>query len=255
MDQEPVDRTATLVRKIQLALDGSGFLLRYQPILDLKSPESHIFNLILRMRGTDGQLLPYSSLRALAGTAHLELKIDRWLATRALRDLKLMRKSQSSSLMFVPQTIAALRDHGYPKWLARQFEINETTGSGLVLSFRLSEISKDIKAAYRNIRELHEIGIQTSLNHFSEKPAAFKVLKLLGSSYIEVNPKLLKANKRMINLIIDCAHDLNVKILLSEVNKEDSIDLNWSAGADLLQGNYIKPPLENMNFNFPRVIV
>ncbi|MCB1799869.1 MAG: EAL domain-containing protein, partial [Gammaproteobacteria bacterium] len=94
-----------------------------------------------------------------------------------------------------------------------------------------------------------------SLSRFPEKEAAFKVLRFLQAGYINIAPRLLKADRETIGSVIRQAHDASAKVIVSNVDDPRSIDLHWSSGADFLQGNFIQRPLENMDYDFSQVVI
>lgn len=255
MNREKADQNIQLIRGIQRALEEDLFHITYQPILDTSNPDIPVFSISANLKNNKGRLLPYRTLRKLAASANLDFKLDRWLAIKAQRDLKTLHRARPDARMFVPQSAVALEVGDYIDWLARQQELLETTSKGLVLSFRLSEVSKNAKKAYKLFKELKALNIAVCLNHFPDHPAATKMLSLLDTEYVEVSPKLLKANRKAINRYISGIRKNGSRILIAGIEELDSIDLYWSEGADLLSGAYIHPETDNLSFEFPPVIV
>ena len=128
-------------------------------------------------------------------------------------------------------------------------------GTGLVLDFRLSDLSSDIKAAQKTIAALREFDVEVSLSRFPEKTAAFKVLRFVGANYISVAPRLLKADRDVISDVIRQSHSANAKVIVGQIDDPRAIDLPWSSGADFLQGNFIQRPLDNMDYDFSQVVI
>ena len=252
---ENSEQNIQLIRGIQRALDENLFHVTYNPILDTANPDTPAFLISANLKNNKGRMVPYRTVRKLATGANLEFKLDRWLVRKAQDDLKTLHRARPNAQLFVPQTAAALEAADYASWLARQQKLNETTGKGLVLSFRLSEVSKNAKSALKLFRDLDVLNISICLSRFPDHPAAFKILKLFDTDYVEISSKLIKADHGTIDRMVSRIHECGNKILISGIEELDSIDLYWSEGADLLSGTYIHPATDNLTFEFPAVIV
>jgi len=250
-DKESNALTAT----IRSCLANDTFLVRYQPLLDLQSRDSENYEIALRMPAPSGDLLSERDIRGPAEKAGLAGDIDHWLLKRSLAILKKRRDSGRNTHIFVHQSATSLLDPNLAAWLLSHLRAEQMVGTGLVLDFRLSDLSQDIKAAQHNIAALRELNIEVSLSRFPEKPAAFKVLRYVKADYISIAPRLLKAERDVISSVIDQSHRAGAKVIVSNIDDPRSIDLHWSSGADFLQGNFIQRPLDNMDYDFSQVVI
>jgi diguanylate cyclase (GGDEF)-like protein len=254
--EKSVDRESNgLTATIRSCLANDTFLVRYQPLLDLQSRDSENYEIALRMPAPSGDLLGERDIRAPAEQAGLAGDIDHWLLKRALAILKKRRGLGRKTHIFVRQSATSLLDPNLASWLLGHLRSEQMVGTGLVLDFRLSDLSQDIKAAQHNIAALRELNIGISLSRFPEKPAAFKVLRYVKADYISIAPRLLKAERDVISSVIDQSHRAGAKVIVSNIDDPRSIDLHWSSGADFLQGNFIQRPLDNMDYDFSQVVI
>ena len=245
------DITAT----IRKCLSEDGFVVRYQPMLDLQTRGSETYEIILRMPAPSGDLMNERDIREPAAKANLAGEIDRWLLERAMGILKQRRESGRHTRIFVRQSASSLLDPNHPAWLLGRLRARHMVGTGLVLDFRLSDLSSDIKAAQKTIAALRDFDVEVSLSRFPEKSAAFKVLRFVGAHYISVAPRLLKAERDIISDVIRQSHKANAKVIVGHIDDPRAIDLHWSSGADFLQGNFIQRPLDNMDYDFSQVVI
>ncbi|HDK38194.1 MAG TPA: EAL domain-containing protein, partial [Thiolapillus brandeum] len=154
-----------------------------------------------------------------------------------------------------PQSIAALHNPEYSNWLERQSAREHVSTQGIIISFRLSQVAKDLGLSRNCITALHKLNINTMIDDFTDHPAAIKILKAMGNRYISVSASLLKAEDTVIKKLIDVCHQHSVLILLPGINRAENVNLYWSYGADLLEGAYIHPVTEDTSFSFKPVIV
>lgn len=255
VDGDLVTKEDDLTATIRHCLVNDGFVVRYQPMLDLQTRGSENYEVLLRMPAPSGDLLHERNIREPADKAGLAGDIDRWLLERAIAILKQRREYGRQTHIFVHQSASSLIDSNHPAWLLGRLRSQQMVGTGLVLDFRVADLSQDIKAAQQNIAALRDFDVEVSLSRFPEKPAAFKVLRFVRASYISVAPRLLKADRSIISDVINQSHKIGAKVIVPNIDDPRSIDLHWSSGADYLQGNFIQRPLDNMDYDFSQVVI
>ena len=239
---------------IRECLSTDGFVLRYQPLLDLESRGSESYDIQLDMPLGPEQLLDEDEVRGSAEKAGLSGELDRWLLDQAIKILMQRQQSGRQTRLFVRQSASSLLDPNHPAWLLGRLRTTQVVGTGLVLDFRLSDLSRDIKAAKNTIAALREFDVQVALSRFPEKHAAFQALRFVDARYIKVSPRLLQADPQVISGMVDQAHKAGAKIVLSHVDDPRAIDLHWSTGADYLQGDLIQPHSGHMDYDFSQVV-
>ncbi len=235
---------------IRQALNENSPLVQFQPIVNLKIPAMACYAMQFHIEGTDNRLLSERDLRRPGVDAELQYEFDRWIVSRALKSLLSLRKETPLSRLYVNLSGATVTNPEFPDWVSRQLKLNEMVGAGLIFSFRISDITKNINGAYKNFHKLQKINIETCISQFPDNPKAFELLKFFRAEYLSVTTRLLKADKGTIKAMVDNAHKLKCKILLTDIDNAESIELNWATGADLLQGRYIQGYRDEMNFEF-----
>lgn len=235
------------------ALAGDAFTVLYQPLLDLQARGKHNYEVIQQLSDDEGDLLTPRHLREMALRAGKLQELDRWLLEYALEVLQKETTPELPLRLFVPLNV--ILDDALLDWLQQQIEERGIAAENLVLEYPLATVSKEIETARKMASRLRKMQVGLSLSRFSEKPAAFKVQKLLRAGYIRVATRLLKADREIISHIIREAHEQSAQVIVSNVDDPRSIDLHWSSGADYLQGDFIQQPLETMNYDFSQVVI
>ena len=241
--------------RVKAALRDEGFIVQYQPLLDLQTRGSENYEIVLRLQNAQGDLIGDQQLVEAAEIAGVCEQLDQWILERAIDLLKQRRDTGRRTRIFVRQSARSALDANMPVQLEGRLRTKQMVGTGLVIDFRLPDLSHDLKVAQQNIKALRQMDVEVSLSHFPEKDAAFKVLRFLQARYINIAPRLLKADRETISSVIRQAHQAAAKVIVSNVDDPRSIDLHWSSGADFLQGNFIQRPLENMDYDFSQVVI
>jgi diguanylate cyclase (GGDEF)-like protein len=242
-------------QRVREALRNDSFVIQYQPLLDLQNRGSETYEIVLRVPSAQGDLVGGRELLEAAEAVGVCAELDQWILDRAIDILKQRRESGRRTLIFVHQSTHSALNPDLPAWLAGRLRSKQVVGTGLVVDFRLPDLSHDLKLAQANIAALRDMDVEVSLSRFPEKEAAFKVLRYLQTQYINIAPRLLKADRETISRVIREAHQADARVIVSNVDDPRSIDLHWSSGADYLQGNFIQRPLENMDYDFSQVVI
>ena len=254
MTQPIPEQNIKLMRLIKQAIDENLLVASFHPLLQTHFPGRKTYLLGCNLKTATGQI-PYKSLRKLAAMADIGAALDRWMINAGLQTLKRMHLEQPEANIIIPQSIASLHNPEYPRWLDRQSTLHDVSIRGLIISFQLSQIAKNLKLANECLSALHQLEISTMINNVTKHPAALKILKAMRSRYMSAAPALLKEDDDTIKRIINVCHRHSILILVPEINRAEDINLCWSYGADLLEGNYIHPPTEDTDFSFSPVVV
>ena len=249
------EQNIKLLRLMKQAIDENLLIAGYHPLLQTRFPERKTYLLHCHLKTATGQLIPYNSLRKLAAMADMQTELDRWMAMTGLHALKRMHLEQPEANIIIPQSVAALHNPEYSRWLLRQSTREDISTKGLIISFRLTQIAKDLKLAQNCLFALHNEGINTMIESFTDHPAAIKILKAMGSRYVGMSSSLLKADDALIRKIIKVCHKRSILIFLPNINRAEDVNLLWSTGADILEGTYIHPPTEDTSFSFSPTVV
>jgi EAL domain-containing protein (putative c-di-GMP-specific phosphodiesterase class I)/DNA-binding response OmpR family regulator len=229
--------------------------LLYQPMLGLVDPGTETWEMQPHLPAATGEWLLLCNLRKEIERAGLADQVDTWLLSKALDILQQRRNEGHKTHLFIPQSVISLYHPDYLEWVSTELRERQMEGTGLVLQFRLCELSYNLKTAKQAASKLREMDIRICLSDFAEKPAAFKVLRHIRGNFIRIAPRLLKADKKTIATVIHEAHRVNARVVVSNIDDPGAIDLLWSSGADLLQGDFIQQAMETMEYDFTQVVI
>ena len=115
----------TWVDRIDAALRDDGFLLEAQPIRDLATGAVSQYELLIRMRGHDGDVIPPAAFLYVAERFGLVGGIDSWVARQAI---DLIAEHQRAGHDLRLEVNLSARSLGEPTLLAAIEERLETTG-------------------------------------------------------------------------------------------------------------------------------
>lgn len=237
------------VERIQRALTQNRLRLFCQPIRDLASNSISQYELLLRLRTEEGELLTPSSFLYVAERFGSILQIDAWVLRQAValiatqRDegrtltlhVNLSAKSIGSALLLETLDSALAASKVDPERLV--FELTETAAIGNI----------DLARVFTT--ELRSRGCRLALDDFGSGFGSFYYLKHLPFDYFKIDGDFVrgfgatKVDQLVIEAIVGIAKGMGKKTVAEFVTDQAMADRLHSSGIDYAQGHYIGVPL------------
>ena len=244
-----VSKTELLGDKIRVALENDGFKNFYQPILCVNGQSDNNYSLLLTLY--DGEnIVNWESIMNAAKGLDIENRMNHLAVQSALNCIKELEHDGKQGLVFLSQSISDIISGSDASWIKEALRSRHMTGTSLVLEYRLNELAPHIKIAKQYFTNLKNMGIKICLSEFPAKKAAFKLLQYLKVDYIKTAKKLLETDSDVINTYVNQAHRLKSKVIVANISDPRYVNLHWTTLADFLQGDFISPASDDMNFNF-----
>jgi diguanylate cyclase (GGDEF)-like protein len=248
------DRTAAALKERQAELelveqlssqDATRHLfLEMQPIMSMKQPADSLnFEVLLRMHGRDGAVIPAGRIIAAAEQSGLTGMIDRWVLSSTLAwieaNLPSLPRTQfvcmnlnGASLNdehFIQDTLSLLAD--FPRG-ARLLCIEITESVAL----------HDLDNTRRFINEVRGCGVKVALDDFGAGYTSFSYLKELPADVLKidgnfiVNINMHPANVAIVEAIVNLAMNLGMKTIAEWAEDAATVRTLAAIGVDYVQG-------------------
>ncbi|MGH8172092.1 MAG: diguanylate cyclase domain-containing protein, partial [Rhodanobacteraceae bacterium] len=108
-DKAAAEKTKHWIALIDEALASDGFVLYYQPIVSLHGAEGEFYEILLRMKGAKGEILPGHFLPVAEQNGKLPA-IDRWVIANAIRSIAERERAGHKTTFFIKLTPQSLED-------------------------------------------------------------------------------------------------------------------------------------------------
>ncbi|HWX97774.1 MAG TPA: EAL domain-containing protein [Solirubrobacteraceae bacterium] len=235
-------RTLGLALEVREALEGGRLLMYAQPIVDLRTGETILDELLLRMRSREGAVLGPSAFLAAAERNGTVTAVDEWVFEQATtiatggRPVAVNVSAQTiGRSSFVDVVEGALERSGVAPSLIT-FEITETA------------VVADIVAATRFAERLEAIGCNFALDDFGTGYAALLYLKHLPISYLKIDVDFVRdlvENRRsrgVVSGVVALAAGFGLRTIAEGVENAATLALLRELGVDLAQGFHLGRP-------------
>jgi len=238
--------------RIRQALSNGGFVLHYQPVVDLASGRISHHEALLRMRSEDGTLIGPGTFLGIAERFGLIRDIDHWVLETAIRmQGESIRKGKP---VRVAVNISG-RHFGHTDVLnLLQRAIAEHRADPGSIIFEVTETAavENLADARVFIEALQQVGCRFALDDFGIGFSSFYYLKNLPVDFIKIDGSFVRnmhkdpADAIFVKTISELAHGLGIITIAEFVEHAEVVQALRGLGVDMGQGYYLGKPAEAM---------
>lgn len=221
-----------------------GLYLEMQPIMSLTSPaESLDFEVLLRMRDSDGAVVPTDRLIRAGESSGRMGVIDRWVLTTTLAwlDVNLHRLTHTN-FVCVNLNGASLNDEQFLQDVYALFDQNVHLVKHLCLEITESVALQDIEITCQFVDWVRSYGAKVALDDFGAGYTSFSylkeftadLLKIDGSFIVDMNKH--PANVAIVEAIVSLANNLGMKVIAEWAEDIGTVQTLAEIGVDYVQG-------------------
>ena len=237
------------VNEIKEALVDNRLVLYVQPIVTTSSNQLDSYEILVRLRGKNGQLSPPGAFLPPAERYNLSDKIDKWVIDHVFAWLE----QHQADLPFLKQFAINLSGAsvGHTEMLGYiSSKLAKAKFDPAMIKFEITETAAigNLRNANSFIKELTEIGCEFSLDDFGSGLSSFAYLKNLPVQSIKIDGMFVKdmltdpLDFEMVKSINDIGHVMGLETIAEFVEDEQVWQKLRSIGVDYGQGYYLGVP-------------
>lgn len=246
--ESQTDSRMRLKRRIQEALDNDLFLPHYQPVLDLRTNQISHHELLLRMVGDEGEIIPPASFLGVAEHVGLLHLIDRWVVRRAIQTIAEQSELGNHLRLAVNLSGKAFEDKELLNIIRRSLAKTNVSPGQLALEITETIAIADINQAREFIDQIRSLGCQFALDDFGVGFSSFYNLKHLPVDYLKIDGSFIRnlphdtSDQQVVKAIVAVARGLGKQTVAEYVGDEETLRLLREYGVDYAQGFLIGRP-------------
>jgi len=254
-------REAALVKQIREAIALNSLELIYQPVVAVAGSDDSQYQVLLRLRGADGKLLPAAEVIPLAERGDFIGDIDRWVLQASLKLVRDRRAEGRPLRLFVTQSALTLSDPAQASWLKSELAAHDVPGNSLVIELRLEDAAIHAATVRAFCDQLVDDGVQFCLSQFEAGQHAEGLIDQLPLSFVNAGPQRTPTNSLSSNLrdelkvLIERAHRRGLEVIGHGVEDAQSAATLWMSGIDFIQGNLVQQADRDMDFDFQQAVL
>jgi EAL domain-containing protein (putative c-di-GMP-specific phosphodiesterase class I) len=239
-----------LVERLATSVALEGLYVEMQPIMSLTAPlDSLNFEVLLRMRGPDGKLVPTDRLIAAGESSGHMGQIDRWVLSTTLAWMNL-HVARLSRTRFVCMNLsgASLNDETFTRDVFAMLAQNIHIAGHLCLEITESVALHDLENTRRFIDKVRSYGAKVALDDFGAGYTSFSYLKVLSADLLKIDGSFIvnmnshPANIAIVEAIVSLARNLGMKTIAEWAEDTATVQTLAEIGVDYVQGYAVARP-------------
>lgn len=204
------------------------------------------YEVLLRVHGEDGKLIPAGVVIPMAKRLHLAEDFDKYVVNETLE--RLARPENAGATIAVNLFPASIQDAGFVAWLVDTLRRHAAVAPRIAFEVMEHGVRDHLDALRGWIDRMKETGAKTGLDQFGKGFATFDYLSTLKVDYIKLDGSYVrgieenKDNQFFIDSLVKIAHGLDVQVIAESVETPAERTMLASLRVDGVKGYGIARP-------------
>jgi len=235
------------VHRIHKALEEDRLILYCQQILNLAKPSHLYYEILIRMRGEDGEIIPPLAFLPAAERYGLIAQIDKHVIRHSLKAFS--APELNNILLSINLSGQTLSDHNIMNFIINTIKEYDFDAKRLTFEVTETAMVANLTDAIRFISTLKGLGCCFALDDFGSGFSSFAYLKNLPVDIIKIDGGFVRdmttdsVNAVMVESIIHIGHKMNLKTVAEFVENDEILNALQEIGIDYVQGYGIAHPI------------
>lgn len=249
------DQTQRLMRervfwkqRVEVALKEKRFLLYAQPIMNIRTRAVSHYEVLLRMRGDDDEIIGPAQFIEVAERSGLIHPIDRMVMSDAIHYQARALARGLPITLTVNLSAHAFNDPDLLQQLKRLLQETGLDPQKLIFEMTETAALADIAATRQLMEAINAIGCQFALDDFGTGFSSFYYLKTLPFGFIKIDGSFIhhlgeRADDQvLVKAMAEIARAFGKKTVAEHVEDSATLALLADYGIDYAQGYYVGRP-------------
>ena len=235
-------------QRIREALDEGAFVLHAQPIHDLARDRVTQFELLARMEGDDGELLPPGAFLGAAERLSMVQEIDRWAVREAIHLLAAHKDPDHPLTLEVNISGRSMSDPRLRELISSELARTRVDPQGLILELTETTAISNMDEAIGFAESLARLGCRFALDDFGSGFGSIYYLKHMPVDFVKIDGDFIRnlsessTDQVVVASMVQIANGLGVLTIAESVGDDKTVEMLRRFGVDFAQGNHIGRP-------------
>ena len=233
---------------LRAALEQGRFLFHGQPILNLRDNQVQQYELLLRMKGENGDLLPPAAFLGEAERSGLLPPLERWVVRQAVELLARNGNGRHGYSLSVNLSGRALSDPELPALIERELAAARVAPARLVLEISESTAVAELDHAREFALAVRRLGCRLALDDFGVGMSSLHPLAQLPVDYLKIDGSFVQnvsqspAERQLVRGVVEMAAALDTETIAESVPDQSTLEVLRACGVDYAQGYHVGRP-------------
>lgn len=255
VDRAEEERKQNWIDMLRQALDGGGFTLHYQPVVNLQGEPGEVYEALLRL-DNNGELVTPQSFLGIAGDNGLLDAIDRWVAQRAIELIGERSRAGHDTRMLVKVSPASFADDRLLQVIEQQLAAHGVRGERLWLEIPEAKVFTHLRQAQEFLAGARRLGCRVGLEKFGSGLDSFQLLAHFQPAFLKIDrsftedlPKTPEHQAKIRDIAARARGD-GILTIAEHVQDAATMSFLFGASVDYVQGHFLAAPAPAMNYDF-----
>jgi diguanylate cyclase (GGDEF)-like protein/PAS domain S-box-containing protein len=236
------------VDRINEAICRDGFELLAQPIVPLFSGGETQYELLLRMRTPEGQLIEPASFLDVAERLGLIGEIDRWVTDRAIEILAEQQALGRNPRFEINLSALSIGDEELLELIEGRLRATGIAPDRLIFEITETAALAHVGRAIRFVERLSALGCGFALDDFGAGFGSFYYLKHLPCGYLKIDGEFVQhcarseTDRLLIAAAVQIARGMGKRTIAEFVGDRETVEVLTGLGVDYGQGFHLGVP-------------
>ncbi|MFZ1643748.1 MAG: EAL domain-containing protein [Candidatus Contendobacter sp.] len=227
--------------------------LMFQPIASMRGNTNERYEVLLRLRGSDGQELVPGSVFGVVYNHEVGRMLDRWIIEHVL---DMLRQRQSATTVFIKILPVTMQDRTLSNWLRERLEQTGVEAQRLVFQVAEATAERSLRDMFGFLGGIKMLGCGFCLDRFGRGADSLSLLKNLGADYVKLDMYFVNGIARdpkkqaQIRELVQNLETLGATTIVGGIEDVKAMPILWSLGVDLIQGFFLQRPYREMSYDF-----
>jgi diguanylate cyclase (GGDEF)-like protein/PAS domain S-box-containing protein len=234
--------------ELRAGLDTDRLLVHYQPIIDLASGRLASVEALVRMRGTDGELVPPDHFIPLAEELGLISRLGEKVLDIALSDIGVISGRLGRQISVAVNFSADQIEPGLPAMVGERLRAHGVSGRSLIVEVTESSLVQHTRSA-SILGALRQMGCEIAIDDFGTGYSSLSYLVGLPVDELKIDRSFigqLASSYRSLSLVrvlLQMAATLGLEVVAEGVETVEQADLLRGMGCQRAQGYLYAAPM------------
>ncbi|WP_455221946.1 EAL domain-containing protein [Kaarinaea lacus] len=237
--------------RIRWALENDRLILHFQPVADLNSKSIVHYEVLLRMRGRDDELITPPAFIETAERFGLIREIDRWVLRNAIKEQAERRDQGEEVTLAVNISGRHFGSSEIMLLVKESMENYKADPRNIIFEVTETAAVENLSQAREFIDSLRSLGCRFALDDFGIGFSSFHYLRNLPVDFVKIDGSFVRnlhydaEDRIFVKAMVDLATGLGITCIAEFVENTEIVTILKDLGVGLGQGYHIARPQAN----------
>ncbi|WP_257297116.1 EAL domain-containing protein [Endozoicomonas sp. YOMI1] len=244
-----------LAGMVSQAVKSKKIRLSYQPVISLAGSPAEYYEVSFVMTDTEGKEHEASEFRPKLEKNSLWNKLDRWQLIEASKALMAKRKEGHDTRLLMHVGGFSATDNTFVPWMKVALKTAGIPAGAVAIELSEQNLARYSEEIPDFLSSLKAMGCQTVISEFGCSLNPLEGIAHLDIDLVKLDHSFTEelssgGNAQELQKMIQDLSQSGRKVIVPGIETAEEMTPVWQFGADFIQGSYMQPPSERMDFDF-----